>query len=158
MRRSRCRSPLCDTPRPMDVLFNSLTPENFPDLFTLLWVASIPVIAGSVWIYGRAGRRYRRYPVLLSLHEWIFWPILIPWLLVPLFVVTGVPLLLVLLVVVPGLAVALYATFVRFPPRIAAANEEIRRRRFTPQSRPRPETRERPKPVPAGRRRRSGRR
>ena len=142
----------------MDVLFNSLTPENFPDLFTLLSFAWIPVVIGSVWIYGVAGRRYRRYPVLLALHEWIFWPILISWMLVPLFVVTGVPLLLVLLVVLPGLAIALYARFVRFPPLMAAANDEIRRRRFTPPSKPRPQTRERAKPVPAGRRRRSGRR
>ena len=142
----------------MDVLFESLTPANFPDLFTLLWLAAIVVVIGSVVIYSDAGRRYRRYPVLLSLHEWIFWPIFIPWALVFLFVVMGVPLLLQLLLVVPGLAVALYARFVRFPPLIAAANDEIRRRRFTPPSRPRPETRERPKPTPAGRRRRPARR
>ncbi len=142
----------------MDVLFQSLTPANFPDLFTLLWLAGLVVLIGSVVIYTDAGRRYRRYPVFLSLHEWIFWPIFIPWLLVLLFVITGVPLMLLLLVVVPGLAVALYARFIRFPPMIAAANEELRRRRFTPPSRPRPETRERQRPAPAGRRRRSGRR
>ena len=137
----------------MDVLFNSLTPANFPDLFTLLWLAAIVILIGSVVIYSDAGRRYRRYPVFLSLHEWIFWPIFIPWALVLLFVVTGVPLLLLLLLVVPGLAVALYARFVRFPPLIAASNEEIRRRRFTPPSRPKAEAKERPRPVPAGRRR-----
>ncbi len=142
----------------MDVLFTSLTPANFPDLFTLLWVSAIPVTFGALAVYLYAGRRYRRYPVMLSLHEWIFWPIFIPWMLVFLFVITGVPLLLVLLAVLPGLAIALWARFVRFPPLIAVQNEEIRRRRFTPPSRPRPETRERPRPTPAGRRRRSGRR
>ncbi len=142
----------------MDVLFDSLTPTNFPDLFTLMWLAATVVTIGALAVYIDAGRRYRRYPVLLSLHEWIFWPIFIPWMLVFLFVVTGVPLLLVLLAVVPGLAIALWARFVRFPPLIAAQNEEIRRRRFAPPSRPRPETRERPRPTPAGRRRRSGRR
>ena len=142
----------------MDVLFESLTTTNFPDLFTLLWMSAAVVCSGSLAIYWDAGRRYRRYPVMLSLHEWIFWPIFLPWALVFLLVVVHVPLLLILLVVVPGLAVALWARFVRFPPMIAAANEEIRRRRYAPPSRPRAETRERPRPAPASRRRRSGRR
>jgi hypothetical protein len=41
---------------------------------------------------------------------------------------------------------------VKFPPRIAAMNDEIRRRRFVPP--PRRGERERARPTPAGRRRR----
>ena len=44
------------------------------------------------------------------------------------------------------------ATFIRFPPRIAAANDEIRRRRFVPP--PKRSEAQRSKPTPAGRRRR----
>jgi hypothetical protein len=95
---------------------------------------------------------YRRYPAILALHEWVFWSIFGTWLVVPLLVVIGVPLALLLLIVVPGLVVAGYAAFVKFPPIIEAANVEIRRRRFVPP--PRRDVRERSRPTPAGRRRR----
>ena len=136
----------------MQVLFDSLNPETFPDLFTLLWVAALVIVIGSVALYSNSGRRFRRYPVLLSMHEWLFWSTIIPWALVPLLLITGAPLLLLLLLVFPGMAVMLWARFVRFPPLIAAANDELRRRRFAPA--PRGEPRGRPRPTPAGRRRR----
>ena len=70
----------------------------------------------------------------------------------PLLAVIGVPLFLLLGIVVPAMAIALYATFIRYPPRIAAANDEIRRRRFVPP--PKRSEAQRSKPTPAGRRRR----
>ena len=135
----------------MSMLFDALTPLNFPDLFTLLWVASLVILVGAILVYNAAQRRYRRYPAILSLHEWVFWSIVVTWGIVPLLVIIHVPLLLVLLIVVPGMAVALWATFVKFPPIVAAANDEIRRRRFVPP--PRRAERERARPTPAGRRR-----
>jgi hypothetical protein len=66
--------------------------------------------------------------------------------------VIHVPLLLILLVVIPGMAVAAWAAFVKFPPLIAEMNDEIRRQRFVPP--PRRSQRERARPTPAGRRRR----
>ena len=135
----------------MGRLFDALTPLNFPDLFTLLWVASLVILIGAILVYNAAQRQYRRYPAILSLHEWVFWSIVVTWGIVPLLVIIHVPLLLVLLIVVPGMLVAVWATFVKFPPVIAAANDEIRRRRFVPP--PRRAERERPRPTPAGRRR-----
>ena len=135
----------------MSMLFDALTPLNFPDLFTLLWVASLVILVGAILVYNAAQRRYRRYPAILSLHEWVFWSIVVTWGIVPLLVIIHVPLLLVLLIVVPGMAVALWATFVMSPPIVAAANDEIRRRRFVPP--PRRAERERARPTPAGRRR-----
>jgi hypothetical protein len=105
-----------------------------------------------VIIYNAAQRSYRRNPAILALHEWVFRAIFGPWLVIPLLVVIHVPLALLILIVVPGLVVAAYAAFVKFPPIIEAANVEIRRRRYVPP--PRREVRERPKPTPAGRRRR----
>ena len=136
----------------MDVLLEQFTPFNFPDLFTLMWVAGLVIFIGSILVYNVSQRRYRRYPELLTLHEWVFWSLIVTWGVIPLLVVIGVPLLLQLLIIGPGMGVAAYAAFVRFPPRIAAANDEIRRRRFVPP--PRRETRERQRPTPAGRRRR----
>ena len=135
----------------MDRLFDPFTPLNFADLFTLMWVGSLLIVIGSVTVYTVAQSRYRRYPAILALHEWVFWSIVVTWGITPLLTVIHVPLLLLLLIVLPGMAVAAYATFVRFPPRIAAMNDEIRRQRFVPP--PRRNERERPRPTPAGRRR-----
>ena len=135
----------------MNLLVEAFTPINFPDLFTLMWAGAIVIVLGSIFVYSTAQRRYRRYPQILALHEWVFWAIVVTWGIIPLLVVIHVPLLLLLLIVVPGMAVAAYATFVRFPPLIAAMNDEIRRRRFVPP--PRRSERERARPTPAGRRR-----
>ncbi len=136
----------------MSKLFDPFTPLNFGDLFTLMWVGAFVILVGAIVVYNAAQRMYRRYPAILSLHEWLFWSIIVTWGVVPLLVVIHVPLLLLLLIVVPGMVAAAYAAFIKFPPVIEAANSEIRRRRFVPP--PRREVRERHKPTPAGRRRR----
>ena len=136
----------------MSRLFDPFSPISFGDLFTLMWITAFVIVLGAVVVYNVAQRRYARYPAILALHEWVFWSIIVPWGLVPLLAVIHVPLALLLLLVVPGMGVAAYAAFVRFPPIIEAANVEIRRRRFVPP--PRREVRQRPKPTPAGRRRR----
>ena len=132
-------------------LTDPFTPTTFPDLFTWMWIAGLVIATGSIVVYTMAQRRYRRYPVILELHEWVFWPIVIGWGVIPLLAVIGVPLFLLLGIVVPAMAIALYATFIRYPPRIAAANDEIRRRRFVPP--PKRSEAQRSKPTPAGRRR-----
>jgi hypothetical protein len=136
----------------MNVLTDPFNPLNYPDLFTLMWVGGILISIGAIVVYNMAQRRYRRYPEILALHEWIFWPIIVTWGVIPLLAVIGVPFILQLAIVLTGMGIAAYAVFVRFPPRIAAANDEIRRRRFVPP--PKRTERERAKPTPAGRRRR----
>jgi hypothetical protein len=136
----------------MGILTDPFTPAAFPDLFTWMWVAGLVIATGAIVVYTMAQRRYRRYPVILELHEWVFWPIVIGWGVIPLLAVIGVPLFLLLALVVPAMGIALYATFIRYPPRIAAANDEIRRRRFVPP--PKRSEAQRPKATPAGRRRR----
>jgi hypothetical protein len=136
----------------MGILFSSFDTFTFPDLFTLMWVGALLITVGAIVVYNTAQRRYRRYPTILALHEWVFWSIVATWGIVPLLVIIHVPLILILLVVIPGMAVAAYATFVKFPPLIAEANDELRRRRYVPP--PRRDVRERAKPTPAGRRRR----
>jgi len=135
----------------MSDLVSAFTPITYPDLFTLMWAGGLLIVVGGIIVYTVAQGRYRRYPEILALHEWVFWSIVVTWGITPLLTVIHVPLLLLLLIVLPGMAVAAYATFVRFPPRIAAMNDEIRRRRFVPP--PRRAERSRARPTPAGRRR-----
>lgn len=132
----------------MGMLTDPFTPALFPDLFTWMWVGGLVVAIGAVAVYNLAGSRYRRYPVLLALHEWVFWPIIVTFGIVPLLVIIGVPLLITVPVLLAGLGVAAWATFVKFPPLIAAANDEIRRQKFVPP--PRRSERGRAKPTPAG--------
>jgi len=136
----------------MGILTDPFTPATFPDLFTWMWVAGLVIATGAIVVYTMAQRQYRRYPEILALHEWVFWPIVVAWGVIPLLVVIGVPLFLLLAIVVPAMGIAAYAAFVRFPPRIAAANDEIRRRRFVPP--PKRSEAQRSQPTPAGRRRR----
>jgi hypothetical protein len=136
----------------MNVLIDPFTSTTYPDMFTLMWVAGIVIAIGAIVVYNLAQRRYRRYPEILALHEWIFWPIIVTWGVIPLLVVIGVPLLLQVVAIFTGMGIAAYAAFVKFPPRIEAANDDIRRRRYVPP--PRREERSRSKPTPAGRRRR----
>ena len=133
-------------------IFDAFTPIGFRDLFTMMWAGALLIVIGAIFVYTAAQRRYRRYPAILALHEWVFWSILVTWGLVPLLVVIHVPLALLLLVVIPGMAVAAWAAFVKFPGEIATMNDEIRRQRFVPP--PRRVERERARPTPAGRRRR----
>ena len=116
-----------------------------------MWVAGVLIAIGAIVVYSMAQRRYRRYPEILALHEWVFWPIVVTWGVIPLLVVIGVPLILQLAIVLTGMGFAAHATFVRFPARIAAANDELAPPKFVPP--PRRTERERPKPTPAGRRR-----
>lgn len=132
----------------MSLLFDPFTPLNFRDLFTLMWAGAIAIVLGAIFVYTTAQRRYRRYPAILALHEWVFWSIVVTWGVIPLLVVIHVPLLLLLLIVIPGMAAAAYATFVKFPPLIAAMNDEIRRRRFVPP--PRRGAKGRARPTPTG--------
>lgn len=136
----------------MNVLTDPFTPTTFPDLFTWMWVAGLVIALGSIAVYNVAMRRYRRYPEILALHEWVCWPIVTTWGVIPLLAVIGVPLVIQLVIVLSGMGIAAYAAFVRFPPRIAAANEEIRRRRFVPP--PRRATPERSRTTSPRRRRR----
>jgi heme A synthase len=136
----------------MGILFDPFTPIGFGDLFTLMWAGALIIVIGSVIVYTTAQRRYRRYPAILTLHEWVFWSVIVTWGLVPLLVVIHVPLAMILLVVLPGLVVAAWAAFFKFPPVIADMNDEIRRQRYVPP--PRRLERERARPTPAGRRRR----
>lgn len=136
----------------MNVLTDPFTPTTFPDLFTWMWVSGLLIALGAIVVYNLAMRRYRRYPEILALHEWICWPIVTTWGIIPLLAVIGVPLVIQLVIVLTGMGIAAYAAFVRFPPRIAAANEEIRRRRFVPP--PRRSTPERSKATAPRRRRR----
>lgn len=132
----------------MSLLFDALNPTNFPNLFTLMWVGAFGICVGASVVYWVAQRRYRRYPAHMALHEWVYWSMLVPWILVPLLAVVHVPLILVLILVVPGMAIAAWGAFIRYPPRLAAANDEIRRRRFVPP--PRRDARGRARPTPAG--------
>ena len=95
-------------------------------------MAGILIAIGAIVVYNLAQRRYRRYPEILALHEWVFWPIIVTWGVIPLLVVIGVPLLLQLVAIFTGMGIAAYAAFVKFPPRIEAANDDIRRRRYVP--------------------------
>ena len=132
----------------MDILFDAFSPENFQNLFTLMWIGAIVICVGGTFVYVIAQRRYRRYPAHMAMHEWVYWTLFVPWIMVPLLAVIHVPFIIILLLAIPGMAAAAYGAFWRYPPRIEAANDEIRRHRYLPP--PRRDVRARAKPTPSG--------
>jgi hypothetical protein len=132
----------------MEILFDPINPTNFPNFFTLLWVGALVICIGASVVYWVAQRRYRRYPVHMGMHEWVYWSVFVPWIMVPLLVIIHVPLFVVLVLVIPGMAMAAYGAFWRYPPLIADANDDLRRHRYVPP--PRREVRTRTRPTPAG--------
>ena len=135
----------------MNCLTDPFTPATFPDLFTWMWVAGIVIALGAIVVYNLAQRRYRRYPELLALHEWIFWPIIVTWGVIPLLVVIGVPLILQLVIVLHRDGARRARRLRPFP----AAHRGRQRRDPPSPVRPAaaPRRAQRAKPTPAGRRR-----
>ena len=150
LRWSRGGRPLLDS-RPDGSPHRSVHASELPRPLHLDVGRGLVIAMGAIVVYTMAQRRYRRYQRS--------WPSTSGSSadrrrlgVIPLLTVIGVPLILQLAIVLPAVGVAAYAAFIRFPPRIAAANDEIHRRRFVPP--PKRSEASRSKPTPAGRRRR----
>ena len=87
----------------MDILFDAFSPENFQNLFTLMWIGAIVICVGGTVVYVIAQRRYRRYPAHMAMHEWVYWSLFVPWIMVPLLAVIHVPFVIILLLAIPGM-------------------------------------------------------
>ena len=111
------------------------SPQNFPDLFYPVAVASLVLLVGTVILYNVQTRRLHHHPPLVALQEWLLWTGLAVFGLLFVYCVFKFYFVFVLLTIIIGLAVFIWIRFVRFPPLIAAYNEALRRERFLAQKR-----------------------
>jgi hypothetical protein len=111
------------------------TEDNFPDIFQPIWVASLVFLIGTVILYNVRTRQLHRYEPLRAMQEWLLWTGLTTFGLVLVGTVFRFYFLFIFIFIVSGIITFIWIRFFRFPPYIAAYNEQLRRARFFSQSR-----------------------
>jgi O-antigen/teichoic acid export membrane protein len=140
----------------LEALFvqGGFSPQNFPDLFDPVWIASLGLLVVAVVLYNVQVRRLHRHPPLVALQEWLLWTAIAVFGLLLVYAIFKFYFIFVLITVVVGLATFVWIRFIRFPPLIRAYNVQVQRARSMTQARyRRPEATIRPRKTRQRRRR-----
>src|SRR5215210_2304732 len=121
----------------LDVLFGRKTfdPETFSDLYWPITVGAVVFLIGTIVLYNVRSRQLHRHEPLRTLQEWLLWTGLATFGLILVGAVFRFYFLFVFLFIVIGIATFIWVRFFRFPPVIAAYNEQLRRARFFSEAR-----------------------
>lgn len=111
------------------------TKQNFPDIYEPIWIASLIFLIGTVILYNVRSRQLHRYEPLRALQEWLLWTGLATFGLILVGTLFRFYFLFILIFILTGIAAFIWVRFFRFPPYIAAYNEQLRRARSFSQSR-----------------------
>ena len=111
------------------------TQANFPDIYTPIWIASLVLLIGTVILYNVRVRQLHRHEPLRAMQEWLLWTGLITFGMILIGTVFAFYFLFIVLFIVIGIATFIWIRFSRFPPYIAAYNEQLKRARFFTQAR-----------------------
>ena len=109
--------------------------QNFPDIYHPIWIAAAILLVLTVVLYNVRVRQLHRHEPLRAMQEWLLWTGLITFGLVLVGTIFQFYFLFIVIFLVLGLAAFVWIRFFRFPPYIAAYNEQLRRARFFSQSR-----------------------
>ncbi|HSH22220.1 MAG TPA: hypothetical protein VK992_06380 [Candidatus Caenarcaniphilales bacterium] len=120
---------------PLEYLREQFTQQNFPDIFTPLWVAAAVLLVVQVILYNVRTRQLHRHEPLRTMQEWLLWTGLIVFGLLLTATLFKFYFFFVLVTLIVGLATFVWVRFVRFRPLIASYNEQLRRARSFSQSR-----------------------
>ena len=113
----------------------AFTPKNFPDLWWPIMAASAVLLVGAVVLYNVRSRQLHRFEPLRTMQEWLLWTGLVVFGMILVAGIFAFYFLFVLAIIVIGLATFIWIRLIRFPPIIAAYNEQLRRQRFYGQAR-----------------------
>ncbi len=111
------------------------TKQNFPDIYEPIWIASLIFLIGSVILYNVRSRQLHHYEPLRALQEWLLWTGLSTFGLILVGTLFRFYFLFILIFILTGIGAFIWVRFFRFPPYIAAYNEQLRRARSFSQSR-----------------------
>ena len=120
---------------PWEYLNQQFIPQNFPDIFHPIWVASLAFLVATVVLYNVRTRQLHRHEPLRTMQEWLLWTGLCVFGLLLVATVFRFYFFVVVGTIVVGLAIFVWIRFIRFPPMIQIYNEQLRRARFFSQSR-----------------------
>jgi hypothetical protein len=115
---------------PWEYLFLSFNQANFPDLFDYTWIAAAVLLAATVVLYVIRTRQLKRHQPYLDVYEWILWTGVILYSLVLVYAVFHFDFIIVIATIPTGLAVLVWARFVRVPPLLAAYDAQLAKQRY----------------------------
>ena len=124
---------------PWNYLFVAFSPENFPDLFDPLWIASGVLLIALIVLYTLRTRALHRHRLYLDMWEWLFWSGLITYFLLVVGALFKFDFVVILVILAGGLFTMAWARFRRYPPLFEAYEHQLARQRYlarTRQSRP----------------------
>lgn len=119
---------------PWDYLLQKWRPETFPDLYWPFMAAVIVFLLGQVVVYNVRSRQLHKFEPLVGMQEWLLWTGVVTFGLIIIMAIFQWYFLLVLVTLLIGLGAYAWTRFRRFPPIIAAYNQQLRRTRFFSQS------------------------
>jgi membrane protein implicated in regulation of membrane protease activity len=147
------------THAPWDYLLKPFDAHQFPDIYTLTWVAAIVLLAVLVVLYNVRTRALHRHAPYLDMWEWLLWTGVSLFGLILVAATFRFYLLILLVVLVSGLAVMLWVRFVRFPPLFEIYEQKMAKQRYFTRSKfAHPESTIRPKGAAASGKRAGGQR
>lgn len=120
---------------PLDYLKLGFAQDEFPDLFDPIWISALILLIVQVVMYNVLTRRYRRYPPLVSLQEWMLWTGITFFGLVLVGAVFRFSFIFILAIIAGGVGFYAWARFVHWRPLIELYNEQLKRQRFFSQAR-----------------------
>lgn len=115
---------------PWDYFFISFNSTNFHDLFHPIWIGSLVLLVALVILYNVRTRQLRKHPPYLDLYEWLLWTGVITFGLLLVYAVFVFDFIFVLLTILIGCGVFVWARFVRFPPMLAAYETKLAKARY----------------------------
>jgi hypothetical protein len=140
---------------PWEYLFEPFNDRLFPDLFNLVWIASLVLVVVLFVMYNVRTRQLHRHEPYLTMYEWLLWTGFITFSLLIVGAIFKFDFVIVCLVAVVGLGALVWIRFRRFPPILAAYEHRLARQRYFSRSKyARPESTIRPKSGRRSRRRR----
>jgi hypothetical protein len=115
---------------PWEYFFDSFSAENFPDLYTPIWVASLALLVVAVVVYAVQTRRLHRHRLYLDMWEWLLWTGIITFFLTLMGAVFVFDFIIELIILVTGLGVMVWVRFVRYPPLFDAYDLQLAHQRY----------------------------
>jgi len=115
---------------PWDYFFDSFSKENFPDLYTPMWVASVLLLVVTVVAYAVQTRRLHRHRLYLDMWEWLLWTGIITFFLLAMGALFVFDFIIELVILAVGLGVMVWVRFVKYPPLFEAYDLQLAHQRY----------------------------
>jgi hypothetical protein len=139
---------------PWEYLWLGFSYENFPDLYTPIWVASLALLVVLIALYAYRTRQLHRHRLYLDMWEWLLWTGIITFFLAAMAALFQFDFAVLLVVLVGGLGVFLWVRFWRYPALFETYELQLARQRYLNRAKAaRPEATIRSKAVKRRRRR-----